>query len=169
MPKPLTKEEAYDRCNAEGKLVPTSEVDTGKVEAMINIAKEDMESIKELKKNGIRVGVASSSKNCQKILQAAKIEDLFETRVDGIVSAQLGLNGKPEGDIFVKAALNLDSRPPNSVVVEDAVSGVQAGRNGGFKLVLGVARENNEEDLLNHGADVVVRDLASIDLKWINQ
>ena len=135
----------------------------------VQVYESTIKFIKELKKNGIRVGVASSSKNCQKILQAAKIEELFETRVDGVVSAELGLNGKPEGDIFVKAALNLDSRPPNSVVVEDAVSGVQAGRNGGFKLVLGVARENNEEDLLNHGADVVVRDLASIDLKWVKQ
>ncbi len=135
----------------------------------VEVYESTIKLVKELKANGIKVGVASSSKNCQRILQAAKIEDLFETRVDGVVSAQLGLNGKPEGDIFVRAALNLGCRPLASVVVEDAVSGVAAGRNGGFKLVLGVARENNEEDLLKHGADVVVRDLAFIDLKWIDQ
>ena len=124
--------------------------------------------IKSLKENGIKIGVASSSKNCLPILKSVNIEHLFETRVDGVVSAELNLKGKPEGDIFVTAAKNLDTLPENSVVVEDASSGVEAGRNGGFGLVLGVTRENNETELAKYGADIVVPDLAEIDIQIIN-
>jgi len=124
--------------------------------------------IKSLKENGIKIGVASSSKNCLPILKSVNIEHLFETRVDGVVSAELNLKGKPEGDIFVTAAKNLDTLPENSVVVEDASSGVEAGRNGGFGLVLGVSRENNETELAKYGADIVVPDLAEIDIQIIN-
>lgn len=124
--------------------------------------------VKKLKENGIKVGVASSSKNCQAILKSVGLEDLFQARVDGIVSAELGLKGKPERDIFVTAAKNLGTLPEDSVVVEDASSGVEAARNGGFGLVLGVARENNEQELARAGADLVVTDLAEIDIQIIN-
>ena len=120
--------------------------------------------VKKLRERNIRVGVASSSKNCQMILQRAGVEDLFETRIDGVVSVEMGLKGKPEGDIFVVAARNLDALPFKSVVVEDAKSGVQAGRNGAFGLVLGVAREKNAAKLMRNGADMVVRDLADISI-----
>ncbi len=123
--------------------------------------------VKELLKKGMRVGVASSSKNCADILNYAKISDLFETVVDGKVSASLGLKGKPEGDIFVKAAQNMNINPSRSIVVEDATSGVAAGRNGGFGLVIGVARENNTDDLLKAGADIVVSDLEDLEgMDW---
>ena len=120
--------------------------------------------IKDLLKRNIKVAVASSSKNCKKILDAAGLTDLFETRVDGLVSAQLGLKGKPEPDIFTTACKNLGVTVDRAVVVEDAVSGVQAGRNGQFGLVLGIARENNRQELLANGADIVVTDLAEISL-----
>lgn len=132
-----------------------------------------IELIKDLKRHGIKIGVASSSKNCEMILEAAGVERLFETRVDGVVSAELGLKGKPEGDIFVTAAENLGCNPKHSVVVEDAVSGVQAGRNGGFALVVGVAREGNAEELRSNGADVVVENFEGISTDevraWMNQ
>ena len=123
--------------------------------------------IEELIKAGIKVGVASSSKNCQQILKACKIEHLFQTRVDGVVSAEIGLKGKPEADIFVVAAHNLGASVAKAVVVEDASSGVEAGRNGGFGLVLGIARKNNTSELLVNGADVVVDDLDKMTLEWI--
>ncbi len=129
--------------------------------------------IKDLKARGIRIGVASSSKNCQYVLQAAGIEDLFETRVDGVVSAEMGLKGKPEADIFVTAAKNVGSDPSRAIVVEDAVSGVQAGRNGKFLLVIGLAREKNEKELSENGADVVITDfegfLADQLAEWVNE
>jgi beta-phosphoglucomutase family hydrolase len=123
--------------------------------------------IHELKANGIRVGVASSSKNCKAVLEATGLLDLFETRVDGEVSAKMNLKGKPEPDIFTVACANLGSTPDRAVVVEDAVSGVQAGRNGNFGFVLGIAREENHRELLINGADVVVDDLEEVDVNYI--
>ncbi len=125
--------------------------------------------IKQLKEEGIHIGVASSSKNCKVVLEAAGLLDLFETRVDGLVSAELGLNGKPEADIFTTAADNLGVEYHKSIVVEDAVSGVQAGRNGRFGLVLGIAREDNHESLKSNGADIVVSDMEEITLDDIDQ
>ncbi|MDP8234562.1 MAG: trehalose-phosphatase [Candidatus Saelkia tenebricola] len=131
------------------------------------VFQSSVDFIKELKNRGIKIGVASSSKNCKTILNSVGIEDLFQTRVDGVVSVELGLKGKPEGDIFITAAENLGVSPARSVVVEDASSGVMAGRNGGFGLVLGIAREGNKEDLFENGADIVVSDLADINIDWI--
>jgi len=128
-----------------------------------------VEFINKLKSRGIKVGVASSSKNCKSILEGAGLGNLFQTRVDGETSAELGLKGKPAGDIFVRAAYNLGVLPGCAVVVEDASSGVEAGRNGGFGLVHGIARKNNTKDLLSHYADVVVSDLSSIDIEWIER
>ena len=124
--------------------------------------------IRELRKRNVRIGVASSSKNCLPVLETTGLAELFETRVDGIVSTELNLNGKPEGDIFIRAANNLGVPVAKSVVVEDATSGVQAGRNGGFGLVLGIARENNTEELLENGADIVVTDLSQITIEQID-
>ncbi|MBN1794531.1 MAG: trehalose-phosphatase [Candidatus Omnitrophica bacterium] len=125
--------------------------------------------IYSLRAAGIRTGVASSSKNCKAILESGGIEDLFETRVDGVVSVELKLRGKPEGDIFVTAARNLGVLPAESVVVEDATSGVAAGRNGGFGLVLGVARHDNRDELFEHGADLVVSDMAEISIEGVEE
>ena len=90
----------------------------------------------QLKKDNIRIGVASSSKNAEAVLKAAGLSHYIETRVDGVVSAEIGLKGKPAPDIFLTAAHNLGVDINKSIVVEDAVSGVQAGKNGNFGLVL---------------------------------
>ncbi|MCK9398583.1 MAG: beta-phosphoglucomutase family hydrolase [Bacteroidales bacterium] len=125
--------------------------------------------IHRLKEEGIRVGVASSSKNCRQVLETAGLLDLFETRVDGEVSAELGLKGKPQPDIFTVAADNLGVTYDRAVVVEDAVSGVEAGRKGNFGLVLGIAREENEKELYANGADIVVKDMADFGFESISQ
>lgn len=125
--------------------------------------------IHELKEKGIRVGVASSSKNCKAVLERAGLLDLFETRVDGIVSTEMDLKGKPEPDIFTTAADNLGVPYDKAVVVEDAVSGVQAGAKGNFGFVLGIAREENERELKLNGADIVVKDIAAIGFTGIEQ
>lgn len=125
--------------------------------------------IKELKKQGIQIGLASSSKNCVNVIKTAEIEDLFETCIDGIVSAELGLKGKPEPDIFTTAADYLNCYYDQVVVVEDAVSGVKAGEKGNFGLVIGVARENNKNELRANGADITVSDLAELTINDINK
>ena len=100
----------------------------------VEIYESTVKLLHELKKEGIRIGVASSSKNCKPVLERAGLLDLFETRVDGVVSAELGLNGKPEADIFTTACDNLGVSYHKSVVVEDAVSGVQAGQEWEFRI-----------------------------------
>ncbi len=122
----------------------------------------------QLKEAGVRIGVASSSKNCKPVLEKAGLLDIFETRVDGVVSAEIGLNGKPEPDIFTTACDNMGVDYHRSVVVEDAVSGVQAGKKGNFGLVLGIAREDNINELYVGGADIVVEDMGEISIEDMN-
>ena len=116
---------------------------------------------------GIKVGLATSSRNSALILERTQTAHLFATIVDGIVSERLGLKGKPQPDIFVTAATNLGVPCPQAIVVEDAVTGVRAGAAGGFALVLGVARENNAKELRENGADVVVGDLGEMNIAAI--
>ena len=135
----------------------------------VEVYSSTIQFIKELKKAGVLIGIISSSKNCKYVLQSAGIEDLFQTRVDGEVSVQLGLKGKPDADIFLTAASNLGVTAKKAVVVEDAISGVQAGRNGGFALVIGLARKNNQLGLLENGADLAMADLSEINLELVEQ
>jgi len=124
--------------------------------------------IEDLRTQHVRVGLATSSKNGELVLRKAGIYDLFETHVDGVVSARLGLKGKPEPDIFTTACANLHVAPDESIVVEDAVSGVQAGVKGKFALVLGVAREHNVGELKANGADIVVEDLSETSVAMLD-
>jgi beta-phosphoglucomutase family hydrolase len=111
---------------------------------------------------GLKSAVVSSSHNCEAVLEAAGIVDLFELWVDGNIADALRLPGKPAPDTFLKAAERLAVDPERAVVVEDAISGVQAGRAGGFGLVVGVDRGGDPEALKNNGADVVVTDLRDL-------
>jgi beta-phosphoglucomutase family hydrolase len=115
-----------------------------------------------LKERGIKTGVVSSSNNCAAVLRAAKIESLFEIRVDGETASDLTLSGKPEPDMFLEAARQLGVEPRRSIVVEDAIAGVQAGKRGGFGLVIGIARAGNADELKKQGADLVVEDLEEL-------
>ncbi|MBW6480313.1 MAG: trehalose-phosphatase [Bacteroidales bacterium] len=120
--------------------------------------------LRDWKKQGIKTAIVSSSKNCKKIIEVAGIADLFDTRVDGLVSAEIGLKGKPDPDIFTEAARRLGVRPENSVVFEDAISGVQAGQKGYFGLVVGVNRFNIKQALLDNGADITIDTFDELDL-----
>lgn len=121
-----------------------------------------VEFIHRLKKHGFKTAIISSSKNCAMILDSVNLTDLFEVRVDGVDSEVLGIQGKPAPDIFLEAAKQLDVKPERAVVIEDAISGVQAGQAGKFGLVIGVARTGDRDSLLKNGADVAVEDLAEI-------
>lgn len=111
---------------------------------------------------GLRRAVVSASANCREVLAAAGIADLLEERVDGITARQEGLRGKPHPDTFLTGARRLGVDPLNAVVFEDALAGVEAGRAGGFGFVVGVDRVGQADELLKHGADIVVRDLAEL-------
>ncbi len=118
--------------------------------------------VEDVRRRGIRTAVVSSSANCRAVLRSAGIDHLFDTQVDGIVAAELGLPGKPAPDTFLFAARSLQVAPERAVVVEDALAGVEAGRAGGFGLVIGVDRLNQAQALRDHGADLVVADLGEL-------
>ena len=118
--------------------------------------------VEQLRDRGIKRAVVSSSKNCAAVLEAAGISDLFDARIDGVVAAERDLPGKPAPDTFLAAAADLGAPPDRAVVVEDAISGVQAGRAGGFGLVIGIDREGDPDALRSNGADVVVSDLGEL-------
>ena len=124
--------------------------------------------IKQLKQRNIAVAIVSSSRNCQTILEMAGITSLFQACVDGKTSTILGLKGKPNPDIFCKAAEMIGVANRDCVIVEDAVSGVQAGRRGSFGLVIGLNRGHNREALAENGADIVLNDLSEVTVSDID-
>ena len=119
-------------------------------------------AVEFLHTQGYKTAVVSSSENCAAVLKAARIESLFEVRVDPRTAADLSLRGKPEPDMFLAAARQLQVEARRAIVVEDAIAGVQAGERGGFGLVIGVARAGNADALKKQGAHLVVGDLAEL-------
>jgi beta-phosphoglucomutase family hydrolase len=118
--------------------------------------------VKEARSVGLRRAVVSSSANTREVLKSVGIEDLFEAVVDGVVAQRDGLPGKPAPDTFVAGARALGAEPPQAVVFEDALAGVEAGRAGGFGYVVGVDRTGQRDALAEHGADIVVDDLSEL-------
>ena len=108
------------------------------------------------------MAVVSSSANATRVLAAAGLTERFVLIVDAQVARENALPGKPAPDTYLFAARNLGVAPSRAVVVEDAVSGVEAGHAGDFGLVIGVDRGVGAEELITHGADIVVTDLADL-------
>ena len=125
--------------------------------------------IRKLRASGIRTAIISSSRNCDAVLEAANVREFFDVKVDGIDSAELGIKGKPDPDIFFEAARGLGVDPGKSAIIEDSLAGVEAGRKGRFKLVIGVDRAGHGEELKKRGADVVVNDLGEIRIRRGNR
>jgi beta-phosphoglucomutase family hydrolase len=121
-----------------------------------------VELIRQLRRQGFRIAVVTSSQNCKAVLKAAKLDEAFDVLVDGNTIHAQHLAGKPAPDTFLMAAKLLGTEPNRTVVIEDAISGVQAGSNGSFGLVIGVARKGNVEELRSNGADLVVHDLGEL-------
>lgn len=111
---------------------------------------------------GLRRAVVSSSANTHAVLEAADLTDFVEACVDGLVAERESLKGKPAPDTFLAAARELGVPPTEAAVFEDALAGVEAGRAGGFGFVVGVDRAGQAVALHEHGADIVVSDLADL-------
>jgi beta-phosphoglucomutase family hydrolase len=118
--------------------------------------------VKAARAAGLRRAVVSASANCKQVLEAAGIEDLFEARIDGNVTDEKHLKGKPAPDTYLAGAEALGVEPSAAAVFEDAVSGVEAGAAGKFGHVVGVDRVHHADALRAHGADVVVDDLGEL-------
>jgi trehalose 6-phosphate phosphatase len=129
-----------------------------------------LELIRALRDHGVRVGVASSSRNAAAIAARAGLSDHLDALVDGAVAAQLGLAGKPAPDIFLECLHRLgSSEPRRAIALEDADTGVEAGRDGGFGLVIGVDRGGRALPLREHGADWIVPDLATVTVERLGR
>ena len=111
---------------------------------------------------GLGRAVVSASSNCRAILRRAQLARLIEEVVDGRVAQASGLRGKPAPDTYLEAAKRLHVAPEHAVVFEDAIAGVEAGKAGGFRLIVGVDRAHTHRALLDHGASIVVSDLAEL-------
>jgi len=121
--------------------------------------------VRALRRAGIPRAAASASRHAGELLAHAGVLDLFDVLVDGGEAARLGLPGKPRPDLFLEAARRLGVPAGRAAVVEDALAGVEAGRRGGFALVIGVDRAagpDTGQRLLRHGADIVVPDLGEL-------
>jgi beta-phosphoglucomutase family hydrolase len=111
---------------------------------------------------GLRRAVVSGSANCRAALEAAGLAGLFEVRIDAPRALRDRLRGKPAPDTFLAAARELEVEPAEGAVFEDALSGVAAGRSGGFGFVVGVDRTGHADALHRAGADLVVADLGEL-------
>jgi beta-phosphoglucomutase family hydrolase len=124
--------------------------------------KGSIELIHRLRSQGIKTAVVTSSQNCRSVLEATSLDGCFDVLVDGNTIQEQHVPGKPAPDTFLLAARLLGTEPDRTVVIEDAISGVQAGADGGFGLVIGVARKGNVEELRSNGAGLVVNDLSEL-------
>ncbi len=154
---PPQTETVYGLGNRKNKLVEEKIESDG-----VEVYEGALAFLEYVRGEGISTAVVTSSQKCHAMLQAAGIEDFFEVKIDGNTIVQQHLAGKPAPDSFLKAAEMLDVQVKRAVVVEDAISGVQAGISGGFGLVIGVARKDNAEELKIHGAHIVVTDLREL-------
>ncbi|GAA1212270.1 beta-phosphoglucomutase family hydrolase [Prauserella alba] len=118
--------------------------------------------LKAVQEAGLAIGVVTSSANAAHVLGAAGLDGFVQARVDGVTISGEGLRGKPAPDSFLACARLLGAAPDAAAVFEDALAGVEAGRAGGFGHVVGVDRAGQPAALREHGADVVVADLADL-------
>lgn len=128
----------------------------------VNIYEDTAELLKHWKKAGIKLAMITSSRNGKMIIEKSGMRELFESMIDGIRSAELKINGKPAPDIFLKAAEELSVEAGRTIILEDSIAGVQAGKTGRFGLVIGVARDGDDKELLDAGADIVSNNLIEL-------
>lgn len=131
----------------------------------VHVYRDTLDIVKKWKKEDIKLAVISSSRNCKFIIESAGLSELFDVRVDGETAKEENIKGKPEPDIFFKACELLGTEINQTIVIEDAIAGVEAGRKGKFAVVVGVARNGEEMALRDAGADIVVKELTQIEDK----
>lgn len=116
------------------------------------------ELFQELKRHGIHVALASSSKNASTVLKKLDITDEFESIVDGTMIT----NSKPDPEIFLKSARQLNLAPSECIVIEDAEAGIEAAKRAGMKAV-GIGKPQQL-----HRADYIVDHISKLNFKLLN-
>lgn len=154
---PVQAETVYGLGNRKNQIVHRRILSDG-----VEVYEGSVRYLRAARDAGLRTAVVSSSANTRDILAATGLESLFDARVDAGVAAREHLPGKPAPDTFLRGAAELEVPAHEAVVFEDAVAGVEAGRAGGFALVVGVDRLGQAERLRERGADIVVSDLEEL-------
>ena len=154
---PPGKDTVYGLSNRKNELVQQMIAERG-----VAVYPGSVRFLREVRRRSLATAVVSSSANTAEVLRAAGLEDMFDATIDGVVAEREGLKGKPAPDTYLAAARRLGVDPKVAAVFEDALAGVEAGRAGGFGLVVGVDRVGQGDALASHGADVVVTDLAEL-------
>ncbi len=121
--------------------------------------------LNKLREVGIRTAVGSSSKNARAILHAAALKHRLDICVDGLDAEGLRLPGKPDPALYLEVARRLGVEPLHAILFEDALAGVEAGKRGGFKCVVGIDHGQQPTALSRHGADVVIKNLREVNVK----
>lgn len=121
--------------------------------------------LKKLREAGIKTAVGSSSKNTAAILHAAGLEGQFDICIGGLEAEALKLPGKPEPAVLLEIARRLDIQPSRAVLFEDALPGVESGKRGRFKCVVGIDHGKQSNALRQYGADVVIESLTEVHVK----
>ena len=133
----------------------------------VEVYVDAMEFLRRARAAGARLAIVTASANCPAVLAAGKLTELFDAQVDGMEIDRMGMRGKPWPDTFIEAARRLGTEPRRTIVLEDAIAGVEAARAGGFGLVIGVDRVGDGGELCKHGADIAVQSLGEIELSRI--
>jgi beta-phosphoglucomutase family hydrolase len=161
---PPTAATVYGLGNRKNELV------LAKLAGGVEVYPGSVRYVEAVRDAGLGRAVVSSSANTEAVLKVTGLADLFDVVIDGVVAEREGLAGKPAPDTFLAAARRLGVTPVEAAVFEDALAGVEAGRAGRFGFVVGVDRTRglhqppgtHAEELLRHGADIVVTDLAEL-------
>lgn len=154
---PPGTETVYGLSNQKNQLVQQLIAERG-----VAVYPGSLRFLQEARRRSLATAVVSSSANTAEVLRAAGLQEMFDATIDGVVAEREGLKGKPAPDTYLAAARELGVDPKVAAVFEDALAGVEAGRAGGFGLVVGVDRVGQGDALAAHGADVVVNDLAEL-------
>ncbi len=125
----------------------------------VSIFPDAVRFLEKLRKADVKFGLASSSKNARYVLEKAKLLDCFDSIMDGVVAEKLGIASKPSPEFYLHASSLLNCSPNDCIVIEDAISGVSSASHAGVGVVVGVSRVGDGEELLNHGADIVISSL----------
>lgn len=155
--EPPGTETVYGLSNQKNQLVQQLIAERG-----VAVYPGSVRFLQEARRRSLATAVVSSSANTVEVLRAAGLQEMFDATIDGVVAEREGLKGKPAPDTYLAAARELGVDPKVAAVFEDALAGVEAGRAGGFGLVVGVDRVGQSDALAAHGADVVVNDLAEL-------
>ncbi len=115
------------------------------------------ELLADLKSHEIKIGLGSASKNAKLILDRVNITHYFDTIIDGTKTSK----SKPDPEVFLLGAKEINCNATDCIVFEDAISGVKAAKTGGF-FTIGIG----EQSVLGE-ANVVLPDLKELNYKQL--